>query len=139
MGARSEADQSNVLMPSGGVRVDGLSKVVAQLKAFGLEIDDLKTAFAALAAEGAAAVARHVPRRSGRLSSSVRGNRAQSKAVVRAGGAAVPYAGPINYGWRARHIEPANYMQKGDAELQPTAVKRLEAEIEAQITRKGLR
>ena len=126
-------------MPSGGVRVDGLSKVIRQLKAFGLEIDDLKTAFAAIAAEGAAAVAKHAPRRTGRLASNVRGNRAQSKAVVRAGGAAVPYAGPINYGWRARNIEPAHYMQKGDQEMQPIAVRRLEAEIEKQITKKGLR
>lgn len=126
-------------MPQGGVRVDGLSKVIRQLKAFGLEIEDLKTAFAALAAEGAAAVARHTPKRSGRLAGNVRGNRAQSKAVVRVGGAAVPYAGPINYGWNARGIEPAHFMQKGDQELQPKAVQILTAEIESQITRKGLK
>ena len=126
-------------MPPGGVRVEGLAKVVRQLKAFGLEIDDLKTAFATIATEAAAAIVRHTPKRSRRLAGNVRGNRAQSKAVVRAGGAAVPYAGPINYGWAARGIEPVHYMQKGEEEIRPKAVTRLEAEIETQITRKGLR
>lgn len=124
---------------SGGVRVDGLTKAVRQLKALGLEIDDLKAAFAAIAAEGASAVQRFTPRKSGRLGDNVRGNRAQSKAVVRAGGSAVPYAGPINYGWKSRNIEPAHFMQKGDAAMQPVAVRQLEAEIERQITKKGLR
>lgn len=122
-----------------GVRVEGLSKVVRQLKALGLEIEDLKQAFGTIATEAAARISRHAPRRSGRLGGNIRGNRAQSKAVVRAGGAAVPYAGPINYGWRARNIEPAHFMQKGEAEMQPIAVRQLETEIERQITKKGLR
>lgn len=126
-------------MAAEGVRVEGLGKAIRQLKALGLEIDDLKAAFATIAAEGAAAVARFAPKRTGRLAGNVRGNRAQSKAVVRAGGAAVPYAGPINYGWKARGIEPAHYMRKGEQATAPTAVRRLEAEIEKQIARKGLK
>lgn len=125
-------------MPGGGVRVEGLSRKIRQLKDLGLEIDDLKDAFASIAAEASARVARHVPTRTGRLAASVRGNRAQSKAVVRAGKAAVPYAGPINYGWPKRGITPALYMQAGDKEMQPIAVTRLEQGIEQAIRKRGL-
>lgn len=124
---------------AGGVRVEGLSQKVRALKAMGLEVDDLKDAFASIAEEAKARVLQHTPKKTGKLAASVRGNRAQSKAVVRAGKAAVPYAGPINYGWAARSITPSLFMQKGDAEMQPLAVKRLEQEIEKAIRKHGLK
>ncbi|MDF1705066.1 MAG: hypothetical protein P1U38_09855 [Aeromicrobium sp.] len=126
-------------MAGGGVRVEGLSQAVRALKGLGLEVEDLKNAFATIAAEATELIASKTPRRSGRLAASVRGNRAQGKAVVRSGRASVPYAGPINYGWRKRNIEPSLFMQRGDVEYQPKAVQRLETELEAAITRKGLR
>lgn len=124
---------------SGGVRVEGLAKAVRQLKALGLDIDDLKGAFSKIAAEGVDAVLKHTPRgETGNLAASVRGNRAQSKAVVRAGKAAVKYAGPVNYGWPSRGIEAVEFMQKGDQDMRPVAVRRLEEEIEKSIRRRGL-
>jgi hypothetical protein len=122
----------------GGIRVTGLSRTVRALKDVGLEIDDLKAAFSTIADEARDAIVGRTPRRSGRLAASIRGNRAQSKAVVRAGRASVPYAGPINYGWRARDIDPALFMQRGEADYAPQAARRLEQEISRQITRKGL-
>ncbi len=126
-------------MAGGGYRVDGLARTLRQLKALGLEVDDLKAAFAAIAQEAADAITGRVPRKTGRLAGTVRGNRAQSKAVVRAGRAAVPYAGPINYGWPKRGIAPALFMQQGEQDYTPQAVTRLEEELETQIRRKGLR
>lgn len=126
-------------MVSGGVRVEGLNRVVRQLKELGLDVSDLKDAFANLAQDAARAVERHTPKRSGKLASSIRGNRAQSKAVVRAGKAAVPYAGAINYGWPKRNIAPALFMQQGDAELQPVAIHQLEQGIEQAIKKRQLR
>lgn len=121
-----------------GFRVEGLSQVVRDLKAMGIEVDDLKAAFSEIARRGAASASSHAPRRSGRLAADIRGNRAQSKAVVTAGRASIPYAGPINYGWRARNIEPSGFMQKADAEMQPVAIQLLEQEINNQIRMKGL-
>lgn len=121
-----------------GFRVEGLSAVVRGLKLLGLEVDDLKNAFSKIAGEGAAAAARHSPKRSGRLAASIRGNRAQSKAVVTAGRSTIPYAGPINYGWPRRGIAPAGFMQAADRELEPIAIQRLEEEINNQIRLKGL-
>lgn len=122
----------------GGVRVEGLNKVVRDLQALGVEVDDLKDAFAEIAKEGAERAAAHAPHLTGALKASLRGNRAKSKAVVTAGGARVPYAGAINYGWPARGIEGAGFMQKADEEMQPLAVQQLEDAIEKAIRRRNL-
>jgi hypothetical protein len=120
------------------VRIDGLNAVIRDLLAMGLQVEDLKGAFSEIARFGAVLAARHAPRRTGRLAGDVRGNRARNKAVVAAGRSAVPYAGPINYGWAARGIQPSGFMQKADQELQPYALRVLEQDINASIRRRGL-
>lgn len=122
----------------GGVRVTGLNKVVRDLQALGLELDDLKDAFAGIAADGARLAAGFAPKRSGALAASIRGNRAKNKAVVAAGRARVPYAGPINYGWRKRRIAPALFMQKADEAMRPRALAELEQAIDRKIRERGL-
>lgn len=87
------------------VRVEGLPELRRALRKLQVDLSDLKAANAAVATYVAAAAAGRAPRRTGRLSSSIRGNKALSRATVRAGGAAVPYAGPIHWGWPARGIE----------------------------------
>lgn len=121
-----------------GFKVEGLTRVTRALKDLGLEVDDLKNAFSKISSLAAEKAAGHAPKKSGRLAASVRGNRAQSKAVVTAGRAAVPYAGPINYGWPARGISASGFMQKTDEEMRPRAVQLLEDEINAAARRKGL-
>lgn len=124
---------------SGGVRVDGLTAVTRALLEVGLEVEDLKGAFNAIASRGARVAATLAPKRSGRLAGDVRGNRARSKAVVTAGRVSVPYAGPINYGWAKHNIEPSGFMQRTDKVMQPFALRQLENEINKQIARRGLR
>lgn len=122
-----------------GVQITGLRQVVRGLERAGVEVDDLKDAFAKIADLGAAAVKRHAPKgRTGRLAASVRGNRAKSKAVVAAGRKAVPYAGPINYGWRRRNIAASRFMQKADDEIKPLVVPTLEAELQSLLRRNRL-
>lgn len=120
------------------VRIDGLSSVVRDLLAIGLEVEDLKGAMSEIARFGAIEAARFAPKQSGRLSSDIRGNRAKAKAVVTAGRVSVPYAGPINYGWAKRGITASGFMQKADAAVQPYALRRLEADINQAIRRRGL-
>jgi hypothetical protein len=121
-----------------GYKVEGLSKITRAFKQLGAEVDDLKDAFAAIAREGAERAARHVKSKSGRAASTVRGNRATSKAVVTAGRASVPYLGPINYGWPKRGIEAQGFMQKADEEMRPRALELLEQDINQKIREKGL-
>lgn len=120
------------------VEVEGLSKVLRDLKTLGLEVDDLKDAFQAIAIEAARRAAGYAPRKTGRLAGDIRGNRAQSKASVIAGRASIRYAGPINYGWPRRNIAPSGFMQKASDEMEPIAVRLLEADINRKIRSKGL-
>lgn len=126
-------------MVYGGVRVDGLNAVVRGLIAIGIEVDDLKDSFSAIAERGARAAYLLAPKQSGTLAGDVRGNRARSKAVITAGRKSVPYAGPINYGWAAHNITANGFMQKADKVIQPYALKQLERDINRQIARRGLR
>lgn len=125
-------------MASGGVRVEGLREVVRGLEQLGLEVDDLKDAFAPISQEGARLAAGFVQSRSGQLAGTLRGNRAKSKAVITAGRASVPYAGPQNYGWQKRGITAQGFMQKADEVLQPRSVRLLENAINDAIRRSGL-
>jgi len=122
----------------GGVRVEGLNRLVRDLQALGLEVDDLKDAFGEIAAAGADLAAGFAPRRTGALAASVRGNRAKAKAVVSSGKTRVPYAGPINYGWPRRNIRPALFMQRADEAMRPRALAELDEAIARKIRERGL-
>lgn len=121
-----------------GVRVEGLNALTRDLQKLGANLDDLKEVFGGVAREGATLASSFAPKKSGRLAGDVRGNRAKNKAVITAGRASVRYAGPINYGWPARNITGALFMQKADAELSPRAVDMLESGIDKIINQLGL-
>lgn len=124
---------------STGFRVEGLQQVVRALTRLGLDVEDLKDAFSRIAQRGQEIIEHYAPKRTGNLASSVRGNRAKSKAVVSAGFArSVPYAGPINYGWPRRNITGAHFMQRGDDLMSPVAIQMLEDEINRKIRERGL-
>lgn len=140
-------------MADPGFRVEGLTAFLRSLDGLALDVDDLKGAFGALAAEGAGLAAGFAPKRSGDLAGDIRGNRAKSKAVVTAGRATIPYAGAVNYGWGSsagsfKHGRYASgirgnyagsgFMQKASDAMEPIAIARLESEINAAIRRRGL-
>ncbi len=122
----------------GGVRVEGLNRLVRDLQTLGLELDDLKDAFGEIADQGARLASSFAPRRSGALAATVRGNRAKNKAIVTAGRARVKYAGAINYGWPARNIAPSSFMQKADEQMKPKALEALDEALIAAAERRGL-
>jgi hypothetical protein len=70
-----------------------------------LDLHDLKDAHAASRRWSSGPRRRSGPRRTGRWPPRCAGSGTQTAAIVRAGRAAVPYAGPIHWGWRARHIK----------------------------------
>lgn len=97
-------------MTGTGVRVDGLRRLRSDLRKLGEDTEDLKAANATVATLVAGAAASRAPQLSGRLASSGRGNRAVGRATVTFGGAAVPYAGPIHWGWPSRGIQPRTFI-----------------------------
>jgi phage gpG-like protein len=121
-----------------GFKVTGLKELNRALQAAGADIEDLKDAFGKIAAKGAQTAKGFTRSRSGRLRGSIRGNRAKSKAVVTAGRASVPYAGPVNYGWPARSISPSEFMQRTDDAMRPVALDELTKDVRRIIRSKGL-
>jgi hypothetical protein len=122
------------------VQVDenSLNKLTRNLVKAGIEISDLKDAFQELSREAALLAASLAPHKSGVLAASVRGNRAKSSAVVRAGGAKVKYAGVQEWGWPARSIEATHYLQRTSDALKITAPAKLELSIARLLAAKGL-
>lgn len=94
------------------ITIDGLDRMQRSMVRAAGRLDDLKVANAAAARIVAEAAALAAPRRTGRLAASIRGSRAVGSAVIRAGGARVPYAQPIHWGWAARHISANPFISR---------------------------
>lgn len=93
------------------VRVEGLSKVIRQLKAIEPDlVAQLKTANREIADDVVLTARTLVPRRSGQLAASVRAGASARTGNVKAGKRAVPWAGPIHFGWKRRNIAPQPFL-----------------------------
>ena len=119
-------------------KVTGLRETVKALEDLGVEVADLKSVMGDIAAKAADVMAPFIPSRKGTLRASARPSKAKGKAVVTVGRARVPYAGPINYGWRRRHIAPANFTGRTDRVMEGQAEQMLEDGIKKLISEKGL-
>ena len=122
-----------------GTKITGLRETVRDLERVGVELADLTAALGRIAARAPAVMQGFIPSRSGKLRASARGNRAKGKAVVTIGRASVRYAAPINYGWPARNIAPANFTGKTDAVMDGIAPDLLDQEIDHLLTTRGLK
>ena len=122
---------------SGRVRIEGLSKTVRALKKAGAEAQDMKDLMHAI---GMLVVnAAKPPVRSGRLAATIRAGRGQTKAVVRAGGAAAPYAGVIEYGWPAHNIQPRHYLTEALQAERSAVVEKLDQGLEEILKKADLK
>ena len=121
-----------------GLRVDGLRQLSRDLEATGVQVTDLKAAFATLAREGATLAAGYAPHRSGRLAATIRPISGKNYASVAAGGSRAPYAGPINYGWRRHKITGSGFMQRADAAIRPRALQDVIAAVDKLLRDRNL-
>jgi hypothetical protein len=121
-------------MAGPALEVDGARQLRASLKRAGLSVQDLKDAHRQVAELVAAKAVPDAPRRTGRLASTVRPAGTQSAAIVRAGSARVPYAGPIHWGHPSRGIAAQPWLAEAAEDTQDTwettYLKALEAIIE---------
>ena len=96
--------------------VVGQRRFVQTMRKAGADMDDLKEVNREAAEIALPAVRNLAPRgKTGRLAGSLRVGATKRAGVIRAGRKAVPYAGPINYGWPARHIKPRLFVNNGVA------------------------
>jgi hypothetical protein len=99
-------------MSKDSIRVSGLNQAIRALKDVGVPANEIAAA-GKDAAELVAGEARTlVPVRTGKLKGSIRTATQQRKAIVRAGGARVPYANPIHWGWFRRGIKPNQFFSR---------------------------
>lgn len=120
------------------IRVEGLREVVRDLQKLGTEAKDLKDAFKGignLVADEAKSLA---PKLSGALAGSIKASNTKNKSDVRAGGAKIPYAGVIHYGWPAHGIEPHSFLTTAAGNKQREVVERLDDELHGIIKKLDL-
>jgi hypothetical protein len=98
-------------MPGGAsVRVEGAAELKRTLLAAGLSLEDLKATNQRVVDRLLPLIVARTPvGKTHRLVGSVRGSGTKTAAITRAGGAKVPYARPIHWGWPARHIAPQRF------------------------------
>lgn len=92
------------------LRVEGLRKTIRALSEAGASAEEMRDTMVRIGTIVVLAGQARAPRLSGDLAGSIRPGRGKTKAVVRAGGARVPYAPVIHYGWAGHGIEPRPFL-----------------------------
>lgn len=96
-------------------------------------LGDLTPATRSIAAQAAAQGRLAAPRRSGRLSRSVRAEAGAARASVVA---TAPYAGFVHHG--TRHMDARPFLRRADRVLHEDAQRQVEREVDQAIRRTGL-
>jgi HK97 gp10 family phage protein len=117
------------------VHIEGLAQLVRTLKRAGVDISDLKDAHRAAGDIVAREAEARAPRRSGALAHSIRAARQQGRARVQAGTSRVPYAGPIHWGWPARHIGAQPFVAEAAQATEPRWTAQYRADLEAALAK----
>lgn len=102
-----------------GIKVEGLNELIRSMRKAGLDLTELKDAHhraGEIVANYAETIA---PRRSGRLAGTIRAAKQVRRARVQVGRASVPYAGPIHWGWPARHIAANPFLSEAAQRSEP--------------------
>lgn len=126
-------------MSRGGTTVElvGARKLRTALRRADVDMSTLRAPNLAAARIVAGVGAARAPRRTGTLAANVRPGATRSAGVVRAGGARVPYAAPIHWGWPSRHIQPNPFLADAAAATEPMWIRAYMAEMERIVSRVG--
>lgn len=111
--------------------IEGLTEVNKALRSMSKDTrDSMKETHKRAAEIVIQGARRYVPVVSGKLAASMRDSSTQRMGRVRVGSASVPYAGPIHFGWPARHIKPQPFIYDAlddrRSEVAATYVKRID-------------
>lgn len=113
-----------------GIRVDGARELRATMKRAETDLNDLHEAHVAASQVVAKAGQAKAPKVTGRLAGTIRGSGTKTAAIDRAGGARVPYAGPIHWGWPAHNITANPFLAEAAEETEPIWVPLYEDAVE---------
>jgi hypothetical protein len=110
--------------------VEGGKELRRSLKQVEDGLKDLKAVHAEVGGIVADEARATAPTLTGALAGSVRPGATLRGAVIRAGGARVPYAGVIHWGWPRRNIVGQPFMTSAASDTEPTWLARYEARID---------
>lgn len=113
------------------LRVAGVDELVRTLRRAGRDLEDLGDAHRKAADIVADAAAARAPRRTGRLAGSIRATRQPRRARIEAGRPAIPYAGPIHWGWPAHHITAQPFLVEGADDTEARWLDEYETAVQA--------
>jgi hypothetical protein len=100
-------------MEQTGVKVQGLRELTRAMTQIGVPKEAIKEAGKIAGQKVMNEAKTLVPVRTGKLRDSIRlGATAAGQVTIRAGGARVPYANPIHWGWFKRYIKPNPFFAK---------------------------
>lgn len=110
------------------IEMTGQKELARRIRKIKGNLDDFKEANAKAANTVAVRARTLAPKRSGKLAKSIRPGATKRRAVARAGNnrnskSGVPYAGPIHWGWPARHIKANPFMSVAAQQTEPQWVK----------------
>lgn len=125
-------------MTKPSIRVDGAKELRKALRKVEGGIADLKGVHADAAKVVEERAGQIVPRRSGRLATSIRSSGQATGGVVRAGRASVPYAGVIHFGSPKRNIKPQPFLYDALDDRGNEVVEVFEKRVKTLISRHGL-
>lgn len=117
------------------VQVQGMRQLARTLNQSEDEIDTLKQAHTAVARLVAQAAAGDAPKRTGALAGTARPAQQKRRARVYWGRAAVPYGGPIHYGWPARNIRPQPFVSGAAVRTQTIWVGMYRSSVDRSLER----
>jgi hypothetical protein len=130
MGQANASNGYTYVTSYGEVRVDGLAQIRDALRGAGEDLSDLKKLMHSVGDIVADEARRTVPVRTGRLKRSIRANSSASRMQVKSGDKrSAPYAGVINYGWRAKNIPETDFMQNAET----ATAERVDTEFQRSI------
>lgn len=132
------ADVIDLGGPGTQLRVTGLRSTFRSLQDAGASAEDLKNLMAVLGALVVQDAQPRARRDTGALAGSIRAGRGKTKAVVRAGGARIPYAGVQHYGWAARSISPNPFLVQAIQSQQGAILAALDDGIKDLLREAGL-
>ena len=115
------------------IEVVGGRQLRASLKRCGADLDDLTDASTSGSERRRSSRGSTRPRRTGALAATVRGSGTKTRAVVRAGYARVPYAGPIHWGWPAHGITAQPWLVDAAVDSQPAWLPAYLAAVKAAV------
>lgn len=121
------------------ITIEGLRELNRAFRQVGSDaVGELKDVHLEAAKDVEQAARMLVPRRTGRLESTLRSSGTMRGARVRAGFARVPYAGPIHFGWPARNIRPQPFLYDAIDKRRREVLEIYQRNIEALIRKHDL-